>query len=164
VLEHERMAFPAHRERLVSALAEGNELFIYTTRAAFHNPSRDRGRVIGTARATTTVELLPEPVEAAGRSFPLGCAFELLTLAPLGSGIKLARLVNQLTAFPIKHAWATRMRRPLLQLPAPDATLLRQLLKSTEEPPADVLTQYLAMARHAADAAIMSTRASMKLL
>ena len=46
VLSEQRMAFPAHRAAEAVALAPGGLLLIYTTRGCFHNPTRDRGRVV----------------------------------------------------------------------------------------------------------------------
>lgn len=149
VLQNERMAFQAHRRGLVAALSQGDELFIYSTRGAFHNPGRDRGRVIGVARAATAPEVLPEPIELAGRRFELGCRLELVSLAPLGSGVELSLLVERMSVFPDKRAWSGRMRRPLLQLPAQDAAVVRRLLKPIAESPAAVLDGYLAAARPA---------------
>src|SRR6202051_2908697 len=53
VLTTQRMAVPDYRSREVSALEPGDQLFLYTTRGCFHNPTRDRGRVVGVAKATT---------------------------------------------------------------------------------------------------------------
>jgi hypothetical protein len=55
VLSEGRMAFPRTSRVEVTRLAVGDELFIYTTRAAFGSPTRDRGRVIGRAIVTSSV-------------------------------------------------------------------------------------------------------------
>src|SRR6266545_6047215 len=73
VLREQRMAFPRTVRAEVNQLATGDELFIYTTRNAFGNPTRDRGRVVGRATVTSTVIGLHEPVEIAGRQYPKGC-------------------------------------------------------------------------------------------
>jgi hypothetical protein len=143
VLEHQRMAVPSGRRHLVEGISPGDELLLYTTRGCFHNPTRDRGRIIGRARALTAVELLHEPVELVGRSFPLGFHLELLALSPLGSGLELSPLVERLSVFPVKHAWSGRLRRPMLELPAPDAILLRRRLRPLTQAPRDVLSAYL---------------------
>jgi hypothetical protein len=62
VLAEQRMAFPAFRRSEVMKLAIGDELFIYTTRECFHNPTRDVSRVIGLANVTSEVRDLDEPV------------------------------------------------------------------------------------------------------
>jgi len=50
ILAEQRMAFPTAQRAEVRALRIEDELFLYTTRGAFKNPTRDRGRVIGAAR------------------------------------------------------------------------------------------------------------------
>src|SRR4051794_30479661 len=76
VLTTGRMAFPAGRATAVSSLRAGDELFLYTTRSCFHNPARDRGRVVGRGIATSSVKHLDRPVEIAGRRFSHGCTVE----------------------------------------------------------------------------------------
>ncbi|MFF3909822.1 hypothetical protein ACFYZJ_28480 [Streptomyces sp. NPDC001848] len=53
VVTGQRMAFPTGRAKAARALGEGDEVFLYTTRGCFRNPTRDLGRVIG--RATIAV-------------------------------------------------------------------------------------------------------------
>lgn len=129
LLTQQRMAFPDYRAREVSALLPGDELLIYTTRGCFHNPTRDRGRVIATAQATSAVERLDPHVVVAERTFGLGCQLAVMTLAPYPQGVELAPLVPDLDVFPRKSGWPTRIRRPLVRLPEQDAKLLRRRLK-----------------------------------
>lgn len=53
VLREQRMAFPATPRAEVAALASGDRLYLYATRGAWRNPTRDRGRIIATAVART---------------------------------------------------------------------------------------------------------------
>lgn len=149
ILSTERMAFPSYRAREVASLAIGDELLLYTTRGCFHNPGRDRGRVIGRALVRTTVEQLDPPIDVARRQFGLGCAIKLTSLAPSGQGVELPPLVDQLDTFPNKSGWAAQMRRPLLTLTRIDATLLRRELETLAGPPRGALAGYLAAARPA---------------
>ena len=142
VLRNERMAFEVHRKNAVNRLAVGDTLFIYTTRGCFHNPTRDRGRVIGRAVVTSPVEPLEESVVVMDREFGLGCAFDLVALAPRHEGVVLADLVPKLDAFPIKSAWSTRMRRPLLTLPPKDAILIERELAGLVREPASTMSTY----------------------
>ena len=143
VLLNRRMAFTVHRRTMATAVRQDDEVFIYTTRGAFHNPTRDRGRVIARARASTATEFLPEPVEIAGRTFELACDLELLGLAPLGAGVELVPLVERLEAFPNKRGWKIWLRRPVLELPRADADLVRRLVDDVARAPADVVGAYL---------------------
>ena len=143
VLRNERMAFEVHRRNDVSRLAVGDTLLIYTTRGCFHNPTRDRGRVIGRAVVTSPVEPLEDSVVVMDREFKLGCTFELVALAPRPEGVVLADLVPRLRAFPNKRAWSARMRRPLLTLPPQDAALIeRELRPLVVREPAAVVSSY----------------------
>lgn len=136
VLEHKRMAFPIHRRSEVIGLSRGDRLLLYTTRGCFHNPTRDRGRVVGVAYAASSVSVLEPPVTVAGRDFGLGCRLTVGTLAPFPRGVELAPLVSQLSVFPDPASWSARMRRPLVPLPEADAELLVAALRPDKIGPA----------------------------
>lgn len=143
VLRESRMAFPPTRRAEVDRLAGGDELYIFTTRGCWHNPSRDRGRVIGHAVVTSPVVAYDRPVEIAGREFTRGCGIEIRSLAPVREGVELAPLVPRLAAFPEGNGWGVRLRRPLLELPATDAALIRDQLAQASYEPGEVLRDYL---------------------
>src|SRR4051812_27138171 len=103
------MAFPALRRREVTGLRAGDELLLYTTRGCFYNPTRDRGRLIGIATATSAVTDLDTAVHLAGRDFPLGCDLQIERLAPLREGVELAPLVARLRVFPDPASWSVRL-------------------------------------------------------
>ncbi|WP_208114672.1 hypothetical protein [Mycobacterium sp. BK086] len=133
ILSEGRTAFPEARQREVSSVSIGDEFFLYTTRGAFRNPTRDRGRVIGTASVTSNVGQLRESVSFNGRDYPVGCDLEVGRLAPLGRGVELAPLVTGLDAFKdAGNAWAIRLRRPLLRLTEYDACLLSGVLNEVD--------------------------------
>jgi hypothetical protein len=124
VLREQRMAFPVTPRAEVSALAVGDRLFLYTTRGAWGNPGRDRGRIVGAARVRTAVEVLERPVEIGGRRYWSQCDLAIDALVPYPGGVELQPLVPQLAAFPKPHAWSSYLRRPLLALPDTDVTVL----------------------------------------
>lgn len=129
ILTAERMAFPSASRNEVASLDVGDELFLYTTRGAYKNPTRDRGRVIGTATVRTPVERLAAAVRFGDREFPVGCDLDVGPLVPWGHGPELHALLPRLESFAgVGAAWSTRLRRPLLRLPAADADLLREEL------------------------------------
>lgn len=144
VLRESRMAFPPTNRREVDRLTVGDELFLLTTRGCWHNPTRDRTRVIGRARVVTPVESYARPVSIAGRDFTRHCAIEVELLAPYLRGVELAPLLPRMAAFPDKRAgaWSIRLRRPLLALPTADADLLRTELTEVAVDPADVVQEY----------------------
>jgi hypothetical protein len=137
------MAFPSYRAREVAPLRVGDPLFLYTTRGCFHNPTRDRGRVIGIAEATSVAEQLDAPVEFAGREFSIGCHLRLSSLAPYGLGVELGPLVESMEIFANGSSWATRMRRPLVPLTNADRALLDVALQTVAGAPEKAIHTYL---------------------
>lgn len=143
VLRESRMAFPATRRSEVDRLSVGDELFLLTTRGCFHNPGRDRTRVIGRAVVATPVVPLDPPVELVGRDFPRACDLQLTALAPYLTGIELRRLVPYLDAFPDSTTWSIRLRRALVPLSERDAELLTERMGDVASAPEDWLDGYL---------------------
>lgn len=142
VLREERMAFPATPRAEVAALAVGDRLFLYATRGAWHNPTRDRGRVIGLATVRSAVRVLEQPVEIAGRAFVSGCGLSIDGVVPYPGGVELQPLVGRLAAFPKPEAWSIYLRRALLTLPPADAQLLETKLRPLLIPRSQALPGY----------------------
>jgi hypothetical protein len=145
ILKSRKMAFPPGRRRAAEALRKGDRLLIYTTRGCFHNPVRDRGRVIGEARVATAARRTQRPIKLAGREFSTVCDLELRSLAAPRTGVELAPLVPRLEAFPDADSWSVRMRTPIVSLPEADAALLRRLLKPLARDPKEVVADYVAL-------------------
>jgi hypothetical protein len=135
ILATSRMAFSAGRISLAGQLSVDDRLFLYTTRGCFHNPTRDRGRVIGEATVASEVKPLPKPVDFGETSFPVGCDLIVMGLAAKGSGPVLADLVCKLNVFPDPRSWSARMRRVLVPLDPHDAELIRAELAALMLPP-----------------------------
>nr|WP_033273642.1 hypothetical protein [Actinospica acidiphila] len=125
VVTEQRMAFPPGRAKAARALEEGDEVFLYTTRGCFRNPTRDLGRVIARASVATPVRVLDESVVFGDRSFTEGRRLEVSGLAPFRDGLVLRDLVPRLSVFPDPATWSVRMRRASLALPPGDADLVR---------------------------------------
>jgi hypothetical protein len=142
IVREQRMAFSAHRKRDSDALSLNDRLFLYTTRACFRNPGRDRGRVIGVARVAREPYHLTRAVHFGSRIYPIGIGLVIDALAPLGRGIELAPLVPSLESFPDPRSWSARMRRPLVPLAEADAKRLSALLKKVEVPYAQAADSY----------------------
>lgn len=147
VLRTSRMAFPPTTRREVDGLAVGDELYLLTTRGCFHNPTRDRTRVIGRATVTTPVVPYEVPVTIAGRDFTRGCDLVVHDLAWYLGGVELGPLVPRLSAFPDKRAWSIRLRRPLLEISSADAALVDRELQEHVRPAAEAVPEYLARIR-----------------
>lgn len=146
VLREQRMAFTAQRRNDARRLARGDRLFIYTTRGCFHNPTRDRGRVIGEAAVVSAVIDLSSPLELSGRTFTVGCRLRIPELAELGGGVELAPLIPRLRTFPDPASWSARMRQPLLRLADEDAPVIAEPLACLARPRQAVLAEYLTAA------------------
>jgi hypothetical protein len=154
VIQEQRMAFASHRAASARTLAVGHRLFLYTTRGCFHNPTRDRGRIIAEAVVGSSVTELADPIELAGRTFTVGCRLRIPRVAPLRTGVELAPLVPRLDSFPDAAAWTARMRQTLVPLAEPDISVIAALLEPFLRPRDDVLDHYLEAAR----ASAVSTR------
>lgn len=141
VLREQRMAFPATRNP-AQTLTPGDDLYLYTTRSAYRNPTRDRGRVIGRALVTSRVIPLDPPVEIAGRTYPVGCDLRIEDLAPWGVGVELGPMADRLAVFPKPAAWSAYLRRTLVPLPGTDARTIRDLLRPLAGSRADHLAGY----------------------
>jgi len=147
VLRESRMAFPPTSRSEVNRLRAGDDLFVLTTRGCWHNPTRDRTKIIGTAEVTSHVIAYEKPVTIAGRDFTRGCDIRLRSLTPYLTGVELAPLVPRLDAFPDIKSWSIRLRRPLLELSASDAALLERELGGVAREPASVIPGYLSSIR-----------------
>jgi hypothetical protein len=142
VLRSQRMAFPSYRRSVAALLREGDELLLYVTRNAFHNPTRDRGQVVGMAWVMSRVAPLEEPVSFLGRDYPIGCHLKLEILAPRGQGVDIAPLVDELLVFDGRSSWAAALRTPLVRLPTEDADFLHERLRGRVVKPEDAIPSY----------------------
>jgi len=142
VLREQQMAFPAHRARLAASIHPGDTIFLYTTRGCFNSPTKDRGRVIGEAKAMSQVAALESPVTFGDRSFPIGCSLQILTAAPARQGVELGPLVGRLSAFRETEHWSVYLRTALVPLNQADAALLRRHLRNVTGTVGDVLPGY----------------------
>jgi hypothetical protein len=129
VLTSGRTAFPEYRAKDAAEVSAGDELLLYTTRGAFHNPGYDRGRVIGRARAMNRPEPLAEVVTILDKEYAIGCDLQIESLAPRGHGVELAPVIPDLDAFRHKPSWGMALRRPLVLLTAEDADRLFEALR-----------------------------------
>src|SRR5690349_14411371 len=110
------MAFPEAGVNTAQRLQPGDKLLLYTTRGCFHNPIRDRSRVIGEATVKSAVTRLADPVRFGERSFPVGCSLTLHQLTHFRAGVELSEHICQMHAFPNPDAWSAYLRRTLLPL------------------------------------------------
>lgn len=150
------MAFTAQRRNDARRLAQGHRLFVYATRGCFHNPTRDRGRIIGEATVVSAITDLSSPLELSGRTFTVGCGLRIPKpkIAQLSDGVELAPLVPQLRTFPDPASWSARIRQPLLLLADEDAPVIAERLARLVRPRDVVLAEYVAAASRTVAAVI----------
>jgi hypothetical protein len=141
VLRERKMAFPPTRQ---VCLEVGDRLLLYITRSVFGNAARDRGRVIATAEVTSPTVKLKKQLIIAGRAYTTECDLIFTGLAPLGEGVILAEIAEDLMAFqPNPKAWAAHIRRSLLQLSSRDFEFILTQLKPDLRSPDETLDAYL---------------------
>jgi hypothetical protein len=150
VIKEQRIAFSPTHARRGTSLAEGDEVFLYTTRGCFRNPKRDMGRVIGIARVTSEVRTLEDPVIFDERSFTVGCSLRIEALSPMRGGLVLRDLVPELSVFPNPATWSIRLRRSVLPLPPADANILRSSLLPHLHPYSETASRYASLTEKAA--------------
>ena len=141
ILTEQRMAFAPSRIDAIDTLTAGNRLVLYTTRGCFRNPTRDRGRVIGTATATSQVHELGTAVTFRDRAYTRGCTLRIERLAPVDRGPELAGIVGTLGTFP--ESWRIHIRRTLIPLDERDFMTLEQSLASIDTGREAALPTYL---------------------
>ena len=148
VLTEQRIAFPEPRHRnLFPTFSSGDQLYLYTTRSAFGNPTNHRGRVIGRARVAADLAKNPEPLVIRNRELPYEAPIVIESLAPYREGVDLGEHVQELECFPNPEAWSIYLRRSVLALSQSDATLLDRLLKPIAGGLLDNIGEYQLLAR-----------------
>jgi hypothetical protein len=128
IIAKQRTAVGAHRRREAEALRQGDRVFLYSTRGCFHNPTRDRGRVIGVALVKGRARAASRPVSFGEREYPIEVQLRITSLASRGAGVELAPLVAHLESFPNPRAWAAYLRRALVPLTPGDAKKIADAL------------------------------------
>ncbi|MGW4412754.1 hypothetical protein ACWEJ6_52830 [Nonomuraea sp. NPDC004702] len=141
ILQEQRMAFGPERWKLWRELKQGDALALYTTRQCFRNPTRDRGRIIGTAIVSTPISRMIRPVEFRDKNYEFSCNLNIDQLAPWGQGLELAAFVEQLHTFP--NAWQAYIRRSLVRLNKDDFEFISGALARDATTRDEALQSYL---------------------
>jgi len=144
ILADREMAFSEVSARSAQRLRSGDNLLLYTTRACFRNPGRDRGRVVGQASVSSEVRQLAAPVTFGERMYTIGCSLSLHLLTPFGTGVELTDYVRQMHAFPKADVWMIYLRRTLVALDDHDYNLLMRLLTELAVEPGKAIPEYVA--------------------
>jgi hypothetical protein len=130
VLEESRMAFGGGQAARAARIQPGDRLFLYTSRGAFKDPTRDEAQLLGLASVLTPVARLREPLLIADREFVVGCKLQITIALPLRAGVPFRPLVARMEFIRHKDSWSAYMRSSLIQLPTSDAWVLEQALEA----------------------------------
>jgi hypothetical protein len=130
VLEHQRMAFSEGLSSRARSIDIGDELVLYVTRGAFHNPTRDRSQFVGLAGVTGPVRRARAPIVIAGREFVSSCPIEVEAALPERTGVMALELVPQLSFIKRKEVWGQYLRWGLVKIPGADHRLIRLAIRS----------------------------------
>ena len=128
VLERRRMAFSRGAASRAARIQVGDELILYLTRGAFHNPTRDKSQLAGIAHVTSPIRQLKTPIEIAGRDFVATCGIDVDLLLPERRGVPFEPLVRRIQFIPRKDVWGQYLRGGLVELPPKDLKTMHQAI------------------------------------
>ena len=126
VLKHSRMAFSEGLAWRASRIRPGDQLVLYATRGAFHNPTRDRSQLAGLARATSPVRRLRRPVQIRGRDYVVACDIQVTVSLPERQGVDFAPFVRKLEFIRRKNVWGQYLRAGLVPISRDDGRFLER--------------------------------------
>jgi len=144
VLREHRMAFTPKRR---IPLTRGDIVFLYTTRGIFRNPSAGRGLIIGQAEIISDIIKFESTLKIADRVYTSGCHLAITGLAPLGEGLELRQIVDELETFhPHPKRWAFRIYSSFVQLSPKDASVIQEKIQPLLQDPEYVSQAYISRA------------------
>jgi hypothetical protein len=146
VLREHRVAFTAKRR---IPLTRSDIVFLYTTRGIFRTPGR--GLIIGRAEVTSDVVKFESGLRIADRVYTSGCHLTITGLVPLGEGIELRQIVDELETFhPHPKRWAFRIYSSFVQLSPKDASVIQEKIQPLLQDPEYVSQAYISRAERVA--------------
>jgi hypothetical protein len=144
VLREHRVAFTSKRR---IPLTRGDIVFLYTTRAIFRNLGDGRGLIIGRAEIISEVVKFESRLRIADRAYTSGCNLAITGLVPLGEGVELRQIVDELETFhPHPKRWAFRIYSSFLQLSPKDASVIQEKIQPLLQDPEYVSQAYISRA------------------
>ena len=144
VLREHRLAFT--RKRRIP-LTRGDIVFLYTTRRIFRSPSTGRGLIIGRAEIISDIVKFESGLRIADRVYTVGCQLAITGLVPLGEGVELRQIVDELETFhPHPKRWVFRMYGSFLRLSPKDASVIQEKIQPLLQDPEHVSQAYITRA------------------
>jgi hypothetical protein len=128
VLANKTMAFSRAAAGRVAGMGPGDRAVLYVARGAFHNPGRDRSHLAG------LVEVAGEPaegdpVEIAGRRYPVTVPIAPLVVLPERAGPPVAELAGRLSFVRRREAWGMYFRTSPLEVGPDDFAVLERAVR-----------------------------------
>jgi hypothetical protein len=128
-------------------LTRGDIVFLYTTRAIFRNPGAGRGLIIGRTEIISDVVKFERRLGIGDRAYTSGCHVTITGLVPLGEGVELLQIVDELETFhPHPRRWAFRISSSLVQLSPKDASVIHEKIQPLLQDPEYVSQAYISRA------------------
>jgi hypothetical protein len=148
VLREHRMAFASKRR---IPLTHGDIVFLYTTRGIFRDPGAGRGLIIGRAEIISGMVKFDSGLRIADRVYTSGCHLAITGLVPLGDGLELRQIVDELETFhPHPKRWAFRIYSSFVQLSPKDASVIQERIQPLLQDPECVRQAYISRAEREA--------------
>jgi hypothetical protein len=118
------MAFRNHVQ--TQHLSTGDNIAIYVSRGAWHNPTRDRAQVAAIGRIVSPVRV--GPIDVGAEQMARWCKLDLDAILPARRGLEFAPLVPSLGFIVNKQPgrWGIVLRRTVVKVPDRDYSLIRK--------------------------------------
>jgi hypothetical protein len=134
VIEHQQMLFADHQQRRLSTMRAGDRAVLYTSRGAFHNPTRDEARLVGLA----TVKARPSQPQSSTafgvREFTWACPIDLDLMLPERTGASVRALVPELDMVKKPHAWSSYFRQSPISIGEDDFARMAEAIVAAVPP------------------------------
>lgn len=146
VLTNQRMAFSEVGWRAALRLARGDTLLFYAGLKCWPGLGGARpasGLLIGDAIVLTDVTRWAAPVQVGGRHFQYGCELFFEHLAPVGAGLPIGAVRDDLELTAGRANYGQVLRRTPLLLSRADTSLILVRLAGVWQPFEDSVDQYL---------------------
>lgn len=131
ILAHNRMAWTVASSRRAALLAPGDDLVLYVSRNAFHNPSRDESQLVALATAHTELKRLKQPMALAGREFITTTGVRFSLQLPEREGVAIKPLVPHLSFVRRPEVWGMYFRSGLIEIPEDDFSILKDAIRES---------------------------------
>lgn len=132
VIDSKKMAFTEARCRLAAEIRSRDDVILYVTRGAFHNPTRDEPQLAGLMRVRSGASLLDPPLDLAGRTFHCQVGLTPVIVLPERRGVPIRPIVKQLQLVKRPEVWGQYFRSSLLEISAADHAVLAGALLDAE--------------------------------